>query len=183
MVFSPSSLILTNYFLPLNEALGVFISMRLFPTIFLIIFSCYSLAHKNTGLIIKEDGTLVGLPQAYEPTSFDLKTFTVEVAGKTLSIPECVKHKVGVNGKGDYSLDFSASWYHNSTTLPPYIKVNVIPTNGKFEYHMLFNLDNLELIGAKKTDKWSDIIGFRHSRVPIEFSGDCLKSIKIVPAK
>ncbi|MBB1282515.1 hypothetical protein [Pseudoalteromonas sp. SR41-1] len=157
--------------------------MRLFSTIILIIFSGYSLAHKNTGLEIQSDGALFGLPKAYEPSSFDLKTFTVEVAGKKLSIPECVKHKIGVSKKGDYALDFSASWYHNSTTLPPYIKINVIPTNGKFEYHMLFNLDNLELISAKKTDKWSDIIGFRHSRVPIEFSGDCLKSIKIVSAK
>jgi len=164
-------------------ALGVLIGMRLFSTIFIIFFSCYSLAHKNTGLIIKEDGVLVGLPQAYEPSSFDHKTFTLEVAGKTMLIPECVKQKIGLYDKGGYSLDISASWYHNSTTLPPYIKINVTPKNGKFEYHMLVNLDNLELIGAKKTDKWSDTIGFRHSRVPIEFSGDCLKSIKIVPAK
>jgi hypothetical protein len=157
--------------------------MRLFSTIFLIIFSGFSFAHKNTGLEVTADGGLVGLPQKYEPASFDFKTFVVEIAGKKMLIPECVKHKLGVRVNEDYSLDLSASWYHNSTTLPPYIKINVSPNNGKYDYHMLLNLNDLKLIGAKQTDKRSDIIGFRHSREPIEFSADCLESIKIITAK
>jgi hypothetical protein len=152
--------------------------MRLLLTFLILIYSSYSLAHKNTGLEIQDDGTLVGLPQKYEPASFDLKSFVIEVSGKKLSIPNCVRRNVEANDEIDFSVDLSASWYHDLIRFPPYISIRIYPKNSKFDYLLLFNLDNLEFLEAKKLDKPNDIIGFRYSRATVDFTSDCLASIK-----
>jgi len=153
--------------------------MRLLLILFIVIYSGFLSAHKNTGLELNDNGTVIGLPHKYEPASFERKSFIIEIAKKKIIIPECIKHSIGVNNELDYSIDLSASWYHNSSDLPPYLNVSVFPVAGKFKYHLLLNLDSLELIEAVKADKPSNIIGFRHSRLPIDFSPECLGLIKI----
>ncbi|WP_139345362.1 hypothetical protein, partial [Pseudocolwellia agarivorans] len=63
--------------------------MRLLLILFAIYSNC-SFAHKDTGLELQQNGSLAGLPNKYEPSSFDLESFTLEIAGKKLIIPECV---------------------------------------------------------------------------------------------
>jgi hypothetical protein len=157
--------------------------MRLLLILFIVVYSGYSFAHKDTGLELQYNGTLIGLPNKYEPSSFDLKSFNIEVAGKKLLIPECIRRKVGINNRLNYSIDFNASWYHNSTTLPPYMNIIVTPEKGDFYYSLLLNLDTLGLIGAKKMDKATNVVGFVHLRRPIEFTEQCLRSFKLATAE
>jgi hypothetical protein len=153
--------------------------MRLILSVVFIFISFLSFAHKDTGLKILDNGKLIGLPNKYEPASFITKSFELEVSGNKLIIPECVKRRVGITNTVDYTLDFSASWYHRSTTLPPYLNITVYPLNGEFNYYLMFNLDKLQLIKAIKTHKPSNVIGFRHTRETINYTPECIASIKI----
>jgi len=155
--------------------------MRLLLILF-VIYSNFSFAHKDTGIELQYNGTLIGLPNIYEPSSFDLESFTIEIAGKKLTIPECVRRHIGIN-ELNYSIDFTASWYHNSTTLPPYMNIIVTPGKGDFYYYLILNLDTLGLIGAKELDKPNNVIGFVYSRRSIEFQEQCLRSFKLATQK
>ena len=152
--------------------------MRLLLILF-VVYSGFSFAHKDTGLELQYNGSLIGLPNKYEPSSFDLKSFIIEIAQKKIIIPECIKHSIGVTNELNYSIDLSASWYHNLDNFPPYLNISIFPEAGKFEYHLLLNLDSLEFLEAIKADKPSNVIGFRHSRRPIYFTPECLGLLEV----
>jgi hypothetical protein len=45
-----------------------------------------------------------------------------------------------------HDLHISASWYHEGSTLPPYILLQIQPKKKDFSYDLLLNLGTLEVI-------------------------------------
>ncbi len=100
-------------------------------------FSVESYAHKDRCIRLIGD-KLEGLPTEYQPASFSYEYKTLTIGQNTMVIPESIWIKFGDTKQNP--LDFSASWYHSRSTLPPYMSIE----NSKFG--LLLNLDSLEII-------------------------------------
>ena len=57
--------------------------MRLLLIILIVIYSGFLSAHKNTGLELKDNGTVIGLPHKYEPASFERNKFPLRPNAST----------------------------------------------------------------------------------------------------
>ncbi|WP_231614119.1 hypothetical protein, partial [Pseudoalteromonas sp. NZS71_1] len=154
--------------------------MRLTLIVLSIFYSSFLFAHKDTGVKIQDDGVLIGLPQKYEPASFDRKSLTLQIADKKLIMPECLSKYFGDNSTFMYSLDISSSWYHNLTRLPPYLNMTITPDNQNIEYTIRFNMNTLEVMKGYSLPKKRGVQGVRYSLEPLGFTSECLTSIKIV---
>jgi hypothetical protein len=98
-------------------------------------------AHEDT--IIKLKGTkLVGLPEQYAPAEFDRETFRLRIGRHERILPPLLQGFF----EEPHDLRFTASWYHDSQTLPLYIVIEIRPKNKDFHFELLLNLDTLELI-------------------------------------
>jgi hypothetical protein len=104
---------------------------------FCIIQSLALLAHQDTPIKLKDDGTLKGLPEQYSNPTFDLNTLTLCIGENKIIIPECVK-SIFMDDQ-IYLNHISASWYHDPEFLPHYIHIDI---NG---YEIFFNLETLEI--------------------------------------
>ena len=135
-------------------------------------FSCFIWAHKDTGIKLGENGELLGLPTEYSPAYFKLESSTLIVAKNNLEIPECIT-KYFVNSE----LDFSSSWYHTRSKLPPYLNIIASHQSENIEYTFMFNMDTLELIKGYSFPKNMNVAGVRYSMEPIDLSASCINSI------
>ncbi|MBB1276506.1 hypothetical protein P4S81_21485 [Pseudoalteromonas sp. B28] len=147
--------------------------MRLSFLLFLMCFSFFSFAHKDTGITIQKDGKLKGLPAKYLPATFKVQNLTLQIADRKLLIPECISKFFAKS-----ELSFSSSWYHTRSKLPPYFNIIAAFPAKNIEYTFMLNMDTLELIKAYSFPYKMDIAGIRYSMEPIGLSSDCIKSIK-----
>ncbi len=46
----------------------------------------------------------------------------------------------------EYDLEISSSWYHKSSTLPPYICFHIKPRKKDFSYQILINMNTLGVL-------------------------------------
>ena len=131
-------------------------------------------AHVDTLIRIK--GTnLVGLPKNYEPAEFDTNAFRLRLARHEVTFSPFLKSLFDA----PHELRFLASWYHERSTLPPCLVVEIRPKNKDFSYSILFNMDTLDVIDVSVTLKESDTVS---RGLPIAFSDrekkEMRKSIK-----
>ena len=110
-------------------------------------------AHEDT--IIRLEGTqLIGLPQQYQPAELDVRAYRIRLRGHTKELSPWLK------GLFDqpHKLEISASWYHDSSILPPYLLLRVTPTGRNYSYEILVDMDAIRLIQAKKALRESDTV-------------------------
>jgi hypothetical protein len=74
-----------------------------------------------------------------------------------------------------HELIITASWYHNSKTLPPYIRLGIKPRDKDFSYGILLNLETLELIEVSVTVRES---ATTTRDLRIELSDDQMQAIR-----
>lgn len=101
-------------------------------------------AHKDAVISLSEEGSLIGLPSEYLPAQLDLNANRLSIGKNILNMPPCVSKYF--KNPGSYKLFITSSWYHEHSTLPPYIQFRVSPNNKDFEFELLFNLNNLSPI-------------------------------------
>lgn len=152
---------------------------RLFLTLILSVtfFGGLAEAHQDT-LLKYENGRLTGLPDKYQPASFDRKNKVLTIAGKSLRFPQVLQrlftddHKVDFMGqpmdvKGDpYRLVFSASWYHSErgSNLPPYLLIRIEPEKSDHSFEILIDLDQLKFLRA-------DVQSMVAGTIPVDLDG------------
>lgn len=105
-------------------------------------FSCdVLLAHKDRGIQLKDD-KLIGLPTKYTPAEFNSREFRIRIKDHVMTFSPFLKSLFDE----PHDLDISASWYHDTDLLPPYLCLRIRPKNKDFSYGLLLNLDTLDLI-------------------------------------
>ena len=103
------------------------------------------LAFGHADMIIRrDDNKLVGLPPAYQPAELDLKAFRIRIREHTEDFSPWLKSLF----IQPYDLQLSASWYHERSTLPPYLLMRIQPTGRDFSYEILLDLDAVRIIKA-----------------------------------
>lgn len=99
----------------------------------LLVHLCLTLAlpsalHAHEDTIIQLEGTnLAGLPKNYSPAEFDMKAFRLRVGGHAITFSPFLKSLFDE----PHELRISASWYHERSTLPPYLLLHIEPKKKK----------------------------------------------------
>lgn len=134
-------------------------------------------AHQDAALKF-EDGKITGLPEKYQPASFDRKKKILTISGKSLIFPE-ILHRLFTDDHVDellgdpmpvkghpYQLKFSASWYHLELApeLPPYMLIRIEPVDRDYAFELLIDLDRLRFI---RVDAMIATVG----PIPIDLDG------------
>lgn len=103
-------------------------------------YSC--IAHTDKS-IQQKDGRMIGLPEKYSPAIFNWETKILRIGGNQVNLAT-LDNIIPFEQK--YEIDVVSSWYHDTSTLPPYIGLKLKPADQSFTYSLLFNLDTLELL-------------------------------------
>jgi len=112
---------------------------------------CVVSAHEDT--LIQLKGTdLVGLPKNYAPAEFDVKALHLRIGKHEMTFPPFLRSFF----EQQHDLRITASWYHYSETLPPYILLHIQPKKKDFSYDLLLNLETLDLIEISVVLQTSD---------------------------
>ncbi len=131
----------------------------LVTTLVLMIAVATSAAHTDTPIQLK-DGALRGLPKEFLPAAFDLDSKILTVAGKKLQLPDSLialfPDGRGVDQFGEpnpvegipYELEFSASWYHGPSLLPPYLLIKITPKDRDFRSEILVDIESVAFLEA-----------------------------------
>lgn len=99
-------------------------------------------AHKDR--IFAYDGKIItGLPKKYQPTSFDQKS-KILIIGKQKIDTSIIFTKLLKTE--EYTIQFTGSWYHDTSVMPPYITLNITPKGKLHAIRFIYNLDNGKLI-------------------------------------
>ena len=110
----------------------------------LVLVIC-QLAYAHVDTIIRLNGEkLEGLPPQYQPASFSIENRRLEVGVMSVVIPACLWKYFGRAGRDN--LRFHASWYHDSSILPPYIVISVDKVGTTTSYEFIINLDTLAVV-------------------------------------
>ena len=120
-------------------------SKRIVTAFVLALMGSQALAHKDTLLGIAEDGELLGLPNQYSPASFDYRTQTLRVGKRKVIFSPCLRAHV-FSGQPSEKLAWSASRYHEPSSMPYYLAWEIRPAVKEYWYSLLFNLETLELL-------------------------------------
>src|SRR5262249_42472620 len=109
-------------------------------------------AHKDT--IIQLKGTrLVGLPKHYGPAELDMRAFRLRIGSHAMTSSPFLKSLFDE----PQEVSVSAAWYHERSTLHPYLLLHIQPKTKKdFSYGILFNMDTLDVIEVSVTLRESD---------------------------
>ena len=109
-------------------------------------------AHEDT--IIQLKGTnLVGLPKSYAPAELDMKAFRLRIGSHAMTFSPFLKSLFDE----PHEIRISASWYHERSTLPPYLLLHIQPKKKMdFSYSVLINMDTLDVIEVSVTLRKSD---------------------------
>ena len=151
-----------------------------------------AIAHQDTIFEISKTGSLLRVPDKYQPASLQIKTegkltvVTVRVSGVSLELPPCLSRlfEIPANEK----IRASGSWYHSRSHMPPYLsfelRQNTKPGDSALYggHELIFDLESAALIEVYKWKLVGD--GAQGSRVNL--SDICTeaerKSLKPRPA-
>lgn len=149
-------------------------SIRMISVVILAIATChFAFAHEDH-LIRLSGGTLEGLPEKYQLASFSVRDRRIVLGAVSVVVPDCIWKRFGSINETD--LSFQASWYHDLSILPSYIRVSIGKAPGKLGYELLLNLDTLAVISFKKAMVMPN--GTSYEDIPIESS--CASDWKVV---
>ena len=139
--------------------------MRAFSAIFIgfVLVSSVCSAHQDRIIMVKEDGSLVGLPPEYGPAYLHVKfaleersalpiasSITLILGRNRVSFPGCVTGLFQIRSMSQ--IVATASWYHEEGLLPYYLKFYFFDPGydeSRFYnqgYSLLFNLRTGELM-------------------------------------
>ncbi len=118
------------------------------------------MAHKDRLIRLNGD-KLIGLPEEYQPASFDGNVLSI--SGNKLTFPSCIKKSI--NFKRNKNLLILSSWYHSRSTLPPYIS---FANKNNSRLSLLLDMTSLAPIPTS----W----GYGNSATELE----CLNKFKVV---
>jgi hypothetical protein len=120
-------------------------------------------AHQDR-IILLEANRLVGLPDQYGPASFVLAERKLTVGRLAVTIPDCIwKYWGGIKAS---DIRFSASWYHERSSLPPYLAIRICSSDAKEQYSLLLNLDTLAIIYLERVIESGNVTRFE--KIPID---------------
>ncbi len=121
--------------------------IRNIALLFMLLFCSGLQAHQDRIIQVMENGNLDGLPKQYQPASINTKSATISIAQNTIVLPPCLSKYFAFNDI--YTLQVTSSWYHERSSLPPYINFKIQPKNKDHAYSILFGLDDLSVIEAQ----------------------------------
>ena len=113
-----------------------------------------TLAHQDR-IIELEGRKLVGLPSRYEPAEFDRRTFRITIGNRTKQFSPFLQGLF----RQPHDLEFTASWYHDASGLPPYLSLRILPKGKDYSYQILIDLDALRLIKLEIAIRESETSG------------------------
>lgn len=108
-------------------------------------------------------GLITGLPATYLPASFDVKAFTLVLAGKKIVIPESLRDILMQDVRADpfddsppqmeivpSTFSFSASWRREDLDVDqtPYMVITITPKAPDCHFHLIIDMANLRLKSA-----------------------------------
>ena len=100
-------------------------------------------AHKDTVLAVKE-GNIEGLPEKYQPATYDSERYILRIGTREMAFAPYLKSLF--TERNDWDMSITASWYHKSWSLPPYICFHLKPGERDYGYDVLIDMDTLKLI-------------------------------------
>ena len=89
-----------------------------------------------------EGGAIPGLPDAFQPARLDLTEAWLQLGATRLEFPPCVAKYL--SNERPLTLELTGSWYHDTTTLPPYLSLNLTPKGRAHTFRLLFDMESLE---------------------------------------
>lgn len=148
---------------------------KLVPLLLLAVLATVSAYGHQDAIIPLERGKLTGLPAKYQPATFARSERTLQIGKRSVTIPPCLWQHFSAAKESEFQ--FAASWYHDPSTLPPYISMSVTDAKTKTETLLLINLDTLEPIYLSQIIQTSKDSGQRKEQ-PIEKSCQSQWSVK-----
>ncbi|KAB1153942.1 hypothetical protein F7018_15765 [Tenacibaculum aiptasiae] len=107
-------------------------------------FANSSVSHQDTILKVDKKGNIIGLPNKFNHSKFDLEKGYLKINNKEVIFPNCIKHYFDILEKPKFTL--LASWYHSKDIMPFYLNFDLSQENKDYGYNILINLETLELI-------------------------------------
>jgi hypothetical protein len=101
---------------------------RLLALVFVVTAAQPALAHKDRYIGVSPAGELSGLPKRFRPASVEIVRIpvlkvAVTIGRARLRLPGCVASRFSWPAAQD--LIVGASWYHDTTVLPPYLIIRL----------------------------------------------------------
>ena len=123
--------------------------MKIIITITLILIFSFTLsAHKEK--ILKYDEKMIhGLPKNYHPVSYDKKSKILIIGKHKIETKEVFEKYIKTK---EYKIEFSGSWYHDTTQFPAYLTLRITPENKIHHINFVYDLETGKLI-KPKTEK------------------------------
>ena len=115
-------------------------------------------AHKDRVLTLK-DGTIEGLPEQYQPATFDPSNCVLRIGRREVTFAPFVRSLFAESS--DWNLRITSSWYHErpffgSAGLPPYICFHLESDKKDYGYKVLVDMVRLRLISIEVVLKLSE---------------------------
>ncbi len=118
-------------------------------------------AHEDSHFSLASDGTILEYPDSYRPASLSIEDggeeleprVTLSTGGSTLALPPCLA-ELFVQPP-DMEPTLRGSWYHDLSTLPPYLVVDlpyerVLDTGEVHAHQFMFNMRTAELLEVRR---------------------------------
>jgi len=113
---------------------------------------CAPLRAHQDRIIELKGHELAGLPKEYQPAELNLKESRIRIGTREMTFSPLLKSLFDQ----PHDLTLTASWYHEKSTLPPYILIRIQPKKKDFSYGLLMNLETLDVIELKVRLQESD---------------------------
>ncbi len=137
------------------------------------LFGAPAFAHQDTIIQLDESGHMKGLPDEYSPAQIDFEKELISIGNTTMQMPPCIFKYF--SDRQSYDLKITSSWYHQRSTLPPYISFKVSPLSKDYEYKLLLSLQDLQPIKFEIITHESENSWIHHE---IRIGEQCLKALE-----
>ena len=152
----PPYRVAANKIAPANA--GIALSFHIGHPLRLLVWTCLTLVLPsavlaNEDTVIRLEGTnLIGLPKHYTPAELDPKAIRLRIGSHAMTFSPFLKSLFDEPHK----LRIAASWYHERSTLPPYLALQIQPKKKDFSYTILFDMETLNVIELSVALRESD---------------------------
>lgn len=140
-------------------------------------------SHKDTALQLRPDGHVSGLPKEFDPVRIrvlgdpDEPRVSLHVRTQTVQLPSCIGSffypptRESVRAKG--------SWYHERSTLPPYVSLLLPSESPAGFYSLLISLETAELLEFSHHGRRSDGSGMDITSIPVDSPCDSQDPLRV----
>ena len=127
----------------------------------LLLLCTASEAHQDRIFDLRSDGTISGVPDAYQPATLlltkddsgSIRAAVLKFKNGEYRFPGCLTR--ALDGISKDKITLHGSWYHDLNSMPPYLSINIkkaVHPSGVFfsGYSFLFNLQTAELLQLRE---------------------------------